>query len=174
MVVFIVRQRQQANMVWVSYGDAPFTPYVNQFVTLMVVVSCKQGYVTRLRSVLPSFFPCNLSSESPLTENRFGLVGFGGASSNNEAHIETIKGELFGTMESFILRLEDLQYDSEGMGDVWGAIDMAMGYPFRPGVPKHIVLLSCSKCTERSRSVSHLSDVPLISTWCQTFVLPVL
>ncbi|PIK39676.1 putative apolipophorins-like [Apostichopus japonicus] len=120
-------------------------------VVIMEQASCMSGksrHVARLMEVVNSA----LRNNQGLTENRFGLVGFGGNGTSNDPHVETINGELYGTLQGIILGLNDMPFDGEEMSDAWAAVKFALNYPFRAAVPKHVILMSCSESTRMSGS----------------------
>jgi len=86
-----------------------------------------------------------------LNNNKFGLIGFGGAEIHNNEHTHTVGGQIFGSAQDFERSISTLIFNKEGDNtDVFKALRMAAKYPFRAGVAKSVVLLTCSECTEQN------------------------
>lgn len=86
-----------------------------------------------------------------LKNNKFGLIGFGGANIHNLEHSHTVGGKLLGSSKDFQMAVNSLRVDVEGSNtDVFKALRMAAKYSFRAGVAKSIVLLTCSECNEQA------------------------
>ena len=83
--------------------------------------------------------------------NQFGLIGFGGNGIYDEEHIQTISGKILGSSQEFANAISSMKFNMEGDNtDVFKALRMAAKYPFRAGVAKSVVLLTCSECTEQA------------------------
>jgi len=86
-----------------------------------------------------------------LSNNQFGLIGFGGDSLHDTEHTHTIGGQILGNAGDFHKAVQSLKLNKEGDNtDVFMALRMAAKYPFRAGVAKSIVLLTCSECSEQN------------------------
>jgi hypothetical protein len=86
-----------------------------------------------------------------LSNNQFGLIGFGGEGIHDGEHIQTISGKILGSSKEFGTAVQSLKFNIEGSNtDVFKALRMAAKYPFRAGVAKSIVLITCSECTEQA------------------------
>lgn len=86
-----------------------------------------------------------------LSNNQFGLIGFGGDNLHNDEHTHTVGGQILGSAQDFMKAVANLQFTKEGENtDVFKSLRMAAKYPFRAGVAKSIVLLTCSECTEQN------------------------
>ena len=86
-----------------------------------------------------------------LTNNQFGLIGFGGEGIHDEEHIQTVSGQILGLSSDFSKAVKSMSFNIEGTNtDVFKALRMAAKYPFRAGVAKSVVLLTCSECTEQA------------------------
>ena len=95
---------------------------------------------------------------SALSNNQFGLIGYGGEGIHDDEHIQTISGKILGSSKEFGKAVESLQFDIVGGNtDVFKALRMAAKYPFRAGVAKSIVLLTCSECTEQAARYNEIS-----------------
>jgi len=88
-----------------------------------------------------------------LQNNRYGLVGFGGEGVHSEEHSHTIDSKLFNKARKFILGSDGLVFSKEGTNnDAFRAVRAAAQYPFRTGVAKSIIMLTCSDCSQSSIS----------------------
>jgi hypothetical protein len=87
-----------------------------------------------------------------LSNNQFGLIGFGGADSkHDDEHSHTVSGKILGDVKSFKGAVDSLSFTTVGSNtDVLKALRKAAKYPFRAGVAKSVVLITCSECTEQA------------------------
>ena len=82
-----------------------------------------------------------------LSNNRYSLVGYAGDSINSH----TMEGQIFNDASKFAMGIESLQFVNLGPNtDPLTAVLRASNMPFRTGVSKSIILVSCSPCTEAS------------------------
>jgi hypothetical protein len=95
-----------------------------------------------------------------IENNRFGLVGFGGKGVHNRPHIHTIDGAIFNQANKFVLGVDALVNadDDSGSNDTLAAVLFAANYPFRAGVSKNIILISCSECESKETSYSEVAE----------------
>ena len=94
-------------------------------------------------------------------DTRFGLAAFGGAGCHDAPHEHTINHQIFNNESSqFVLGRDALEFSDEGNNDTFLALRLAANYPFRAGVAKHIVLLSCSACSKDDTRVSTKNGNP--------------
>lgn len=85
-----------------------------------------------------------------LTNNQFGLIGFGGEGIHDSEHSRTVAGKILGSSKDFSESIMSMSFNKEGDNtDVLKTLRMAAKYPFRAGVAKSVVLLACSECTEQ-------------------------
>ena len=87
-----------------------------------------------------------LKTFADINNNRFALVGFGGEGVHDLPHPHTIDGALFNDATRFRLGVDALEFADDGNNDTLAAILRAANYPFRAGVSKNIILISCSDC----------------------------
>ena len=79
------------------------------------------------------------------SNNRYSLIGFAGDSVTSH----TMKGQIFNDASKFAMGVESLKFVNLGpYTDPLSAIMKASNMPFRTGVTKTVVLVSCSPCTE--------------------------
>merc|ERR1712137_306930 len=86
-----------------------------------------------------------------LKDNKFGLAAFGGDGVHKEPHFHTIEGELMNSDRKFVRGVRSLDL-AEGtpLNFVEGAIAFAAkNYPWRSGVKRNIIVVSCSACMDR-------------------------
>lgn len=112
---------------------------------------CLSG--TRL-SYLPAAIDAALG-ERNLTNNRFAVLGFGGKSGSvfAQPHIRTADGgQIWTNRKSIQAVLDNMQYDGSEASDVNAALRFAVNLPFRVGVSKQFILVSCedAKCSASS------------------------
>lgn len=87
-----------------------------------------------------------------MTNNRYGLVGFGGENIRGEYSI-TIKSELMATAGLIMNEVRKLElYDGYSKIHPLKAISLAAQYPFRPTVRKAIILVTCNMLCNRKIS----------------------
>lgn len=77
---------------------------------------------------------------------RHAVVGFGGTSSHEQPHIQTVDGLEFGSVRSIDSAFSSLAPGS-GSANIFEAIRFAASLPFRAGVTKSFVLVKCTECT---------------------------
>ncbi|XP_033095238.1 uncharacterized protein LOC117099816 [Anneissia japonica] len=92
-----------------------------------------------------------------LKENRFGLVGFGGPGIHDLPHMHTIDHQIFNHQRKLQLGIEGLEFGEGGNNDTFKALLKAANYPFRAGVAKNIILISCSQCKDTKLSYMKIS-----------------
>lgn len=93
-----------------------------------------------------------------LKNNQFGLIGFGGVGIHNDEHIQTVASKILGSSTQFTKAAENLKASRVGDNtDVFKALRMAAKYPFRAGVAKSVVLLTCSECTEQAARYNEIA-----------------
>lgn len=96
---------------------------------------------------LNSIIVADLTSLSGLADNRYSLIGYAGDSIN----FHTMEGKIFNDASKFTMGIESLKFVNLGpYTDPLTAVFRAANMPFRTGVSKAIVLVSCSPCTEAS------------------------
>jgi len=86
-----------------------------------------------------------------LKDNLFGLAAFGGPGVHNDPHFHTIEGEIMNNDRKFVRGVRSLEF-AEGtpLNFVEGAIAFAAkNYPWRSGVKRNIIVVSCSACMDR-------------------------
>jgi len=89
--------------------------------------------------------------EQGLKDNMFGLAAFGGAGVHARPHIHTIDGEVMNTDRKFVRGVRALEFSNETPYNfVEGAIEwVAKTYPWRAGMKRAVIVLSCTACSER-------------------------
>jgi hypothetical protein len=95
-----------------------------------------------------------------LKNNLFGLTAFGGPGVHKDAHFHTIEGELMNTDRKFVRGVRSLEFaDEKPTNFVEGAIAFAAkNYPWRTGIKKNVVVVSCSAC-ETSKPSTDLRTI---------------
>ncbi|CAH1244186.1 APOB [Branchiostoma lanceolatum] len=71
---------------------------------------------------------------------QFGIVAFAGKDVRREAHIQTIKGELFKQYSQLQRGLNELRFEGEEPMEAFEAIKLASRYPFRAEAAKTIIV----------------------------------
>jgi len=93
-----------------------------------------------------------------MTNNRYGLVAFGGLNIHAGAHPHTIYGRLINTAPYMPYGLESLAIEGDYPTDAFDAIKLASEYTFRPGAAKMVVLIVESE-REYEESYYTLTDI---------------
>lgn len=106
---------------------------------------CLNG--TRLSS-LPTAIDAALK-EKGIQNNRFAVVGYGGPGQLlSRPHIRTAEGQIWANRKSIQVALEDLPLHDGGSNvqgsDIPAALRYAVNLPYRVGVSKQFVLVSCN------------------------------
>ncbi|XP_071953839.1 apolipophorins-like [Antedon mediterranea] len=116
---------------------------------------CAQEVVKRLPDLADS-----LNTElkkKGMKENRFGLVGFGGPNIHDIPHMHTIDHQIFNHQRKLQLGIDSLEFGEGGNNDTFKALEKAANYPFRAGVAKNIILISCSQCKDSKMTYMRIS-----------------
>merc|ERR1719187_561742 len=100
-----------------------------------------------------------------LKNNLFGLAAFGGPGVHNDPHFHTIEGEIMNTDRKFVRGVRALEFeDATPLNFVEGAIAFAAkNYPWRAGVKRNIIVVSCSACS-KDRIPSAVLDLSAVLT----------
>ena len=119
-------------------NDAPSSADV---VFLVDYKSClNQTNLSLLSTVIESAL-----SGTNISQNRFSVVGYGGKGLLSQPHIRTAKGQIWSSSKSIQDAFKDLPLnDDEPSGDVFAALHYIVDMPYRAGVSKQIILISCS------------------------------
>jgi len=102
-----------------------------------------------------------------LKHNLFGLTAFGGPGVHNAPHFHTIEGDLMNSGRKFVRGVRAMEFLQETpMNNVEEAIAFAANnYPWRAGVVRNIIVVSCSSC---QNTLTPASD--LVATLTETKV----
>ncbi|XP_059147634.1 uncharacterized protein LOC131935270 [Physella acuta] len=104
---------------------------------------CNSWAATSLTSVVTEIN--KILSASDMTENRFGLLTYGGV--DNDNLVRTINGQHFGEASTFLKATETLRsLNSPATPYFPGALKSAMDYPFRADAAKILIVAPCSSC----------------------------
>lgn len=114
-------------------------PLSADVVFLVEQTSCLERFSL---SELPSVIDRELEVKG-LTENRFAVVGFGGPDDLAKPHIFTSGSKIFSDGIKTSATMNSLKSTGTG-GQVFGALKYAGRLPYRPGVSKSIILITCS------------------------------
>ena len=92
--------------------------------------------------------------EMNIQQNRFAVIGFGGSGELlNRPHVRTAEGQIWANRKSIQLALDDMPLNKgPSSSDIHAALRYAVNLPFRVGVSKQFVLVSCagSECQSES------------------------
>jgi hypothetical protein len=107
-------------------------------------------YNTRLSNLPPAIEAA--LKDNNINQNRFAVVGYGGQGIFAAPHVRTAEGQIWSNRLSIQSALEDLPLvNSDQPGDVFAALRYAVNLPYRAGVSKQFVLVSCgSDCQANS------------------------
>ncbi|KAL4235628.1 hypothetical protein ACF0H5_004023 [Mactra antiquata] len=139
-----------ANEVFTSdetlrYEDGTDNPVINSMDVVFVVEDrqCNEAMSPNLKDVVYELEQA--LSKSGVSGNRYSLVGYAG--SMIDSH--TMEGRLFNEATKFTMGLENVHFNSIGpYSDPIAAMEYASSLPFRTGVKKVMILVSCSACAE--------------------------
>jgi len=83
-----------------------------------------------------------------LKDNRFGLAAFGGDDVHEAPHFHTIEGDIMNSDRKFVRGVRSLEFAlDDPIADVEAAVVFtAKNYPWRAGVKRNIVVISCAAC----------------------------
>ncbi|XP_014669661.1 PREDICTED: apolipophorins-like [Priapulus caudatus] len=141
------RTRHFKNDVYEIGEDSTQDIDIQQYADVVFIVEEKQCNKIAVRSLVDLAKDLDTSlQENGLTSNRYALVGYGGYGVHDAPHVHTSKSRVF-TTEPLSLAFDRLVIDgSEGTNDTMRAVEFATELPFRSGVSKTIVLITCSGC----------------------------
>ena len=82
--------------------------------------------------------------QNNISQNRFAVIGYGGKGVFLKPHIRTTENQIWSSGKSVQTALEGLPIvNNDVPGDVFAALNYAVNLPYRAGVSKQIVVLSC-------------------------------
>ncbi|XP_033646963.1 uncharacterized protein LOC117306591, partial [Asterias rubens] len=120
---------------------------------------CNKDLTDKIGDIV-DMYDTELKNVRQFTDNRFGIVGFGGEGVHDLPHIHTIDGAIFNEKRRLRMQgLTALEFSEDGSNNTFDAILAAANYPFRAGVAKNIVLLSCSDCQRAYHMEKTYADV---------------
>jgi hypothetical protein len=135
------------------------TPRSADVVVLVEEKPCNQDKLDHIAEIV-DILDTELKNTRQFVDNRFGLLAFGGEGVHDLPHIHTIDGQIFNEKRPLRLQgLPELAFGADGNNDTLAAILAAANYPFRAGVAKHIIFLSCSKCQFMYNRMTAYRDV---------------
>ena len=116
--------------------------------------SCNSDIANKLESISRSVDTA-LTAKG-LTNNRYAVVGFGGAGVHDAAHTHTVNSQVFGSIDDVSRAEAALMFSDDGRNtDSLQALDLALMYPFRSGAAKTVVMITCTAaCDSQSLSAS--------------------
>jgi len=120
-------------------------PKSADIVLLVEQTSCLQKYSF---ADLPLILDRELTDRD-LTDNRFAVVGFGGPEDLARPHVFTAGSKIFADSVKATATLSNLKNTGNG-GHVFGALKYAGRLPFRAGVSKLVILITCNPGTDGS------------------------
>jgi len=140
----------------IDIGSEIPAPQSTDIVFVVEEKPCNQEVVNHISNMAIKMELMSLRNKG-LRNNQFGLIGFGGTGVHDVAHTHTVDGQLFNDARKFQEAANSLVFTSEGVrGRAMDAIQMAAQYPFRTGVAKSIVLVTCDTCAKSSVSMRDL------------------
>ena len=92
---------------------------------------------------------------------QFSVVGFGGKGIEKEPQVHTMEGRLFNSRDKLVRVTDNFGNEPGSHDDVIAAVYYAAMLPFRAGVAKSIILVTCDldSCQEKSVEYKILEDV---------------
>lgn len=89
------------------------------------------------------------------------MVGFGGKGVEQQPHVHTMEGRLFNSRDKLVRVVENFGTEAGDHDDVMEAVHYAAKLPFRAGVAKSIVLITCDlkSCQEKSINYLELQNI---------------
>ena len=119
--------------------------------------ACNLDAATRMSS-LATKIDLELHNQG-LKNTRFGLVAYGGDGIHTKPHSHTVGGQIFEDARKMRNSFQSLQMEGSGESDTLGAIAVAADYPFRIGVSKSIILVTCGVCKEAEVDYDDVADM---------------
>jgi len=91
------------------------------------------------------------------SDNRFGLVGFGGDKVHDWEQVHSMENQIFNDVRKVRMAAETLDFTKDGSNDdILRAVRYAAKYPYRPGVAKVVIAIPCSACIPKSAKYSEM------------------
>jgi len=121
---------------------------------------CNRDVVSKIRESINDML--NAFSATGLREVRFAVVGFGGSDHRSIAHTHTMDGQIFAEasqVASAIYPFISESVQTSSKPDAMGALAYAAKLPFRAGVSKSLILLSCDTCEELTVRYSDIQRI---------------
>jgi len=140
----------QQGQLMVAGEEATFKQANNQQAAAADVIflierksTCSSDYYKDQVAILPEMIDRRLA-DAGISDNRFGIVGFGGKGTLQSPHLITSGSKIMSTSEHATTSLKTLyKQEGEGASDVFGALKYAVDLPYRPGAGKTVVLVTC-------------------------------
>jgi len=130
----------------VAGEDATFTQGQSETDVVFLIErksTCPSNFYQEQVSELTGLIDRQLESQGT-TNNRFGIVGFGGKGQLASPHLITSGSKIMSTAEHATTSLKAIyKQDGEGASDVFSALKYAVDLPYRPGAGKTVVLVTC-------------------------------
>lgn len=92
---------------------------------------------------------------------QFSVVGFGGTGVRGSPRVHTMDGALFNSHDKLVRVIESFSTEAGKHDDVMEAVHFAANLPFRAGVAKAIILITCDlkSCQDNSIDYLELQDL---------------
>jgi len=119
--------------------------------------NCNSAVVPRLQYIV-NRLDSGLQTQG-MSNNKFGLVGYGGDRIFDRPHSHTMDGMLMASADRFQQAVDNWPEIESTHGDPMAAVEFAARYNFRMGVSKTIILVPCEICNERSTSYSQVQTL---------------
>ncbi|CAI9743195.1 apolipophorins-like [Octopus vulgaris] len=139
-VILTTTTTEDGRSVWDSKNSADIIFVVEER-------KCNQKTANAIKDLAESLD--DIFYKSGMKHIRYGLVGFGGKNMP-EQYARTLGSELLFSASSFSNILPEIKYDGFAGSDPMAAVQFATKYPFRSGLRKTIVLLSCTPSVEKT------------------------
>ncbi|KAL3868012.1 hypothetical protein ACJMK2_040851 [Sinanodonta woodiana] len=144
-----VYQQGETRTYMSNQPDYPQTKSSSDIVFIVEDRDCNRKAAAELRNMVWEVDQALL--KKGFSENRYGLIGF---TAGNYFH-HTMEGQLFNVASKFAMGLESLRFENSSQGQMnpVAAVKMASEMPFRNGVFKSLVLLTCAPCSESNSEI---------------------
>lgn len=121
---------------------------------------CSNAVLSKIRESVDDMIKA--FTASGLRDIRFAVVGYGGSDHLFSAHVHTMDGQIFSEashLSSALHGFSTVLMPSAQEPDAMGALAYAAKLPFRAGVSKSLILVSCDGCQELSVRYSDVQRV---------------
>ena len=130
------------------------TPEAADIVFVIQHHTCTQEPIEQLQEIADKIYKAYKADS--IKDIEFAVVGFGGKGVEQGPHIHTMEGRLFNSREKLVRVVDNFDTEAGDHDDVMGAVHYAAKLPFRAGVAKSIILITCDLAACQEKSINYL------------------